>query len=187
MAVIMFLLCISAVAATPSCPADVQPNMLVGEGKDGKDDRRQPPSLLQTASPRRLSSGPVGEEVESPEVPQQQQQEPQLEAAAAMALSTAAAMSQTGQGLAELPQQSSALSSLAFQKPFAALAGDFANPKRFLPLAVMASLLLSCSLVACMVASYRPKRRQLDEQFEPVRLGLPADYGLSPKMRANCC
>jgi len=182
----MFLLCISAVAATPSCPADVQPNMLVGEGKDGKDNPRQPPSLLQTASPRRLSSGPVGEEVESPEVPQQQQEQ-QLEATAAMALSTAAAMSQTEQGLAELPLQSSALSSLAIQKPFAALTGDFANPKRFLPLAVMASLLLSCSLVACMVASYRPKRRKLDEQFEPVRLGLPADYGLSPKMRANCC
>jgi len=185
MATIRFLLCISAVAATPSCPADVQPSMLVGEGKDGKGNPRQRPSLLQTASPRRLSSGPVGEEVESPEVPQQQEQ--QLEATAAMALSTAAAMSQTEQGLAELPLQSSALSSLAFQKPFAALAGDFANPKRFLPLAVMASLLLSCSLVACMVASYRPRRRKLDEQFEPVRLGLPADYGLSPKMRTNCC
>jgi len=55
-----------------------------------------------------------------------------------------------------------------------------------LPAALLISIILSCAVSACLVACYRPKRGKLDEQFEPVRLGLPADYGCSKALRRNC-
>mmetsp|Transcript_9425 Transcript_9425/g.16721 ORF Transcript_9425/g.16721 Transcript_9425/m.16721 type:complete len:180 (+) Transcript_9425:164-703(+) len=179
MALILLLISISTVAARQSsCPADDQPRM-------------RPPSLLQTATPRRLSSGPVGEAVES-EVKVSQQAEQHAEAGEARGMSAAA--SKAEQVLAEAPEKPAAyiasVSSLTSHwKPFAAAwAGDFSDPNQFLvPCAVITSIVCSCFLVACMLASYKPQRRKMDHQFEPVRLGLPADYGLSPKMRANAC
>mmetsp|Transcript_9424 Transcript_9424/g.16717 ORF Transcript_9424/g.16717 Transcript_9424/m.16717 type:complete len:195 (+) Transcript_9424:164-748(+) len=194
MALILLLISISTVAARQSsCPADDQPRM-------------RPPSLLQTATPRRLSSGPVGEAVES-EVKVSQQAEQHAEAGEARGMSAAA--SKAEQVLAEAPEKppwplqpqistqplkraayiASVSSLTSHWKPFAAAwAGDFSDPNQFLvPCAVITSIVCSCFLVACMLASYKPQRRKMDHQFEPVRLGLPADYGLSPKMRANAC
>eukprot|EP00442_Polarella_glacialis_P049340 CAMPEP_0115060302 /NCGR_PEP_ID=MMETSP0227-20121206/7392_1 /TAXON_ID=89957 /ORGANISM="Polarella glacialis, Strain CCMP 1383" /LENGTH=175 /DNA_ID=CAMNT_0002445509 /DNA_START=218 /DNA_END=745 /DNA_ORIENTATION=+ len=164
----LVILAIPAAGAAPeSCQAGEELTQAPG----------RPSALVQMKAPRK--SAPAVEEEPLGDSPTPQ--EPMsLEAATAAERS-----SEPTPGPVVLQKISAAFQHAASWNPHAAWGGDLSESNMMvLPAALAMSLILSCALATCFVMNYRPKRGKLDSQFEPCRLGLPADYG--KPLRTNC-
>ncbi|CAJ1380692.1 unnamed protein product [Effrenium voratum] len=141
---------------TPTLPVPSCPAQ-VEQGMVAGDDGsgQRPSSLLQMTSPRRTTA-PVHEDAE-PE--------------------------------AQTPDHNQGLRivRLLWKNPYATALGQLSDANMLiLPVAAALSIVFSCSVVVCFVVAFRPRRgKNLDSQFEPVRLGLPPGYGCKA-LRSNC-
>mmetsp|Transcript_14438 Transcript_14438/g.27048 ORF Transcript_14438/g.27048 Transcript_14438/m.27048 type:complete len:187 (-) Transcript_14438:181-741(-) len=151
-------------ASVPSCPANVELGMVAGD--DAGSTGKRPAMLLQMTSPRHQVAAPH----EDHDEPDQAGDASEVKEAPRAA---------SGASLLKEP--------LSFRwNPYTSSFGHLSDSSVLvLPVMALISVIFSCSVVVCFVASYRPCRgKSMDAQFEPMRLGLPAGYGCKP--RSNC-
>lgn len=162
--------------------------------------------LLQMASPIKVS-GPVGEEGEeerkpAPTVaakngnlPVQDQRTQTANGPPEQAKENTAAETQpdltrslfTLNALARRVSRMTGPAAAFLWKPVPLWGGAEADPSFFaVPVAVIASVLFSFIIAACIVVRYQPRRSKLDMQFEHVRFAEAKEYRLSKSLRSNC-
>ncbi|CAE7678595.1 Nphp3 [Symbiodinium microadriaticum] len=154
----------------PSCPADIEQGMVAGD--DSGSTGKRPSVLLQMTSPRHQAapvhedseeddhiSGPAGEVREAGRARTERQLNLQF----------------WSWSLKE------PIARYWASYPYASLGHLSDSSVLVLPAMALISVVFSCSVVVCFVASYRPRRgKSLDSQFEPASLGLPPGYGCKP-------
>ncbi|CAJ1335312.1 unnamed protein product [Effrenium voratum] len=142
---------------TPTLPVPSCPAQ-VEQGMVAGDDGsgQRPSSLLQMTSPRRTTA-PVHEEMRKQKLRHRKGRHPLR------------------------------IVRLLWKNPYATALGQLSDANMLiLPVAAALSIVFSCSVVVCFVVAFRPRRgKNLDAQFEPVRLGLPPGYGCKA-LRSNC-